>query len=343
MLLKIDFGALGQVREHWRGIGVTLFINWAVKPFSMALLGWIFIGHLFAPWLPAGSDPVLYRRPHSAGRGALHGDGVRVVEPVRRRAALHPEPGRAQRRHHDLRLRADGRPAAGVASITVPWETLLISVVLYIVVPGHHRAAMATRAAASGPAALTRTLHALQPVSLVALLTTLVLLFGFQGEQIIAQPLVIVLLAVPILIQVYLQCRAGLLAEPPLRRRMVRRCAGGADRRQQLLRTRRRRGDQPVRLQLRRGTGDGGRRAGRGAGDALGGLSGEGVAWLVRGRRRHIRHHQGAGGNLSVTKSGHSAQAAANRRATALAILDVFHSVAIARHNGVWNSRPACA
>ena len=96
MLLKIDFGALGKVTEHWRGVGVTLFINWAVKPFSMALLGTFFIGHVFAPILPAGASAVLYRRSYSAGGGALHGDGVRVVEPVRGRAALHPEPGRAQ-------------------------------------------------------------------------------------------------------------------------------------------------------------------------------------------------------------------------------------------------------
>ncbi len=112
MLLKIDFGALGQVREHWRGVGVTLFINWAVKPFSMALLGSLFIGHLFAPLLPPAQIQSYIAGPHSAGGGALHGDGVRVVEPVRGRAALHSEPGRAQRRHHGVCVRAAGRPAA---------------------------------------------------------------------------------------------------------------------------------------------------------------------------------------------------------------------------------------
>ena len=135
----------------------------------------------------------------------------------------------------------------GVASITVPWATLLISVVLYIVVPVIVAQLWRRALLASGPAALQRTLHALQPVSLVALLTTLVLLFGFQGEQIIAQPLVIVLLAVPILIQVYFNAGLGLLAEPALRRRLVRRRAGGADRRQQFFRTRGGRGHQPVR------------------------------------------------------------------------------------------------
>ena len=82
MLLKIDFGALGKVAQHWRGIGVTLFINWAVKPFSMALLGWIFVRHVFARWLPADQIDSLYRRPHPAGGGALHGDGLRLEQPV---------------------------------------------------------------------------------------------------------------------------------------------------------------------------------------------------------------------------------------------------------------------
>ena len=148
MLLKIDFGALGQVREHWRGVGVTLFINWAVKPFSMALLGSMFIGHLFAPWLPPAQITVLYRRPHPAGGGAMHGDGVRVVEPVRGRAALHAEPGRAERRHHGLRLRAAGRPAAGRRldhrAVGHPAD---VGRALYRRA-GHRRAAMAARAAA---------------------------------------------------------------------------------------------------------------------------------------------------------------------------------------------------
>ena len=87
MLLKVDFGALQQVRQHWRGIGVTLFVNWAVKPFSMALLGWIFIRHVFAPWLPADAARQLHRRPDPAGRGALHRDGVRLEPADRRRPA----------------------------------------------------------------------------------------------------------------------------------------------------------------------------------------------------------------------------------------------------------------
>ena len=136
MLLKIDFGALGEVREHWRGVGVTLFINWAVKPFSMALLGSLFIGHLFAPWLPAGANSVLYRRAHSAGGRALHGHGVRVVAICARASRI---TRLSQVALNDVIMVFAFAPLVGlllgVASITVPWATLLISVVLYIVVP----------------------------------------------------------------------------------------------------------------------------------------------------------------------------------------------------------------
>ena len=204
MLIKIDFGALGRVREHWRGIGVTLFINWAVKPFSMAALAWFFIGYLFRPYLPLDQINgyvagliILAAAPCTAmvfvwsnlSRGEPHftltqvalNDTIMVV-------AFAPIVG--------LLL--------GLSSITVPWETLLLSVVLYIVVPVIFAQIVRHRVLAlGGPSALERLLGVLQPLSLVALLTTLVLLFGFQGERIIAQPLVIGLLAIPILIQVY--------------------------------------------------------------------------------------------------------------------------------------------
>ncbi|MGO4833177.1 ACR3 family arsenite efflux transporter [Rhizobiaceae sp. 2RAB30] len=204
MLLKIDFAALGEVGRHWRGIGVTLFINWAVKPFSMALLGWLFVGWLFRPYLPADQINsyiagliILAAAPCTAmvfvwsnlTRGEPHftlsqvalNDAIMVV-------AFAPIVG--------LLL--------GLSAITVPWGTLVLSVVLYIVIPVIVAQLLRRRLLASGgEAALNRLLKVLQPLSLVALLATLVLLFGFQGEQIIAQPLVIALLAVPILIQVY--------------------------------------------------------------------------------------------------------------------------------------------
>jgi ACR3 family arsenite transporter len=209
MLLRIDFAALGSVRRHWRGVGVTLFINWAVKPFSMALLGTLFIGGLFAPWLPSGQGPsyiagliLLAAAPCTAmvfvWSNLCDGDPGYTLSQV----AL-----------NDVLMLFLFAPLValllGVASVGVPWNTLLISVGLYIVVPVLV-AQMLRRAllASAGQPGLEVVVARLGPVSLLALLTTLVLLFAFQGEQIVAQPLVIALLAVPILIQVYLN--AGL-------------------------------------------------------------------------------------------------------------------------------------
>lgn len=205
MLLKIDFGSLGSVRQHWKGVGVTLFVNWAVKPFSMAALGTFFLGWLFAPLLPAGEIPsyiagliLLAAAPCTAmvfvWSNLCDGEPTFTVSQV----AL-----------NDVLMVFLFAPLVGlllgVASVTVPWDTLLLSVALYIVVPVI--AAQVVRRvllASRGQAGLDRVLGALGPVSLVALLATLVLLFGFQGEQILAQPTVIALIAVPILIQVYL-------------------------------------------------------------------------------------------------------------------------------------------
>ena len=209
MLLKIDFGSLGSVRQHWKGVGVTLFINWAVKPFSMALLGSMFVGWLFAPLLPAGQGPsyiagliLLAAAPCTAmvfvWSNLCDGEPTYTLSQV----AL-----------NDVLMVFLFAPLValllGVASVTVPWDTLLISVVLYIVVPvivAQVVRSLVIRSA--GQTGLDRLLGTLGPISLVALLSTLVLLFGFQGGQIVAQPLVILLLAVPILIQVYLN--AGL-------------------------------------------------------------------------------------------------------------------------------------
>jgi arsenite transporter len=204
MLLKIDFGALGSVRQHWKGVGVTLFINWAVKPFSMALLGTLFLGYLFAPLLPAGEIP-----SYIAGLILLAAAPCTAMVFVWSNLCDgEPNYTLSQVALNDVIMVFAFAPIVGlllgVASITVPWDTLLLSVVLYIVLPVI--AAQAIRRAllaGGGQAALDRLLKALQPLSLSALLATLVLLFGFQGEQILAQPLVIALLAVPILIQVY--------------------------------------------------------------------------------------------------------------------------------------------
>lgn len=204
MLVKIDFSALSQVTQHWRGIGVTLFINWAVKPFSMALLGWLFIGWLFRSWLPADQID-----SYIAGLIILAAAPCTAMVFVWSNLTNgEPHFTLSQVALNDVIMIVAFAPIValllGLSAITVPWETLLLSVALYIVVPVI--VAQVIRRvvlASSGEAGLKALLNTLQPVSLVALLATLVLLFGFQGKQIIAQPLVIVLLAVPILIQVY--------------------------------------------------------------------------------------------------------------------------------------------
>jgi arsenite transporter len=204
MLLKIDFAALRHVGEHWRGIGVTLFINWAVKPFSMAALGWLFIGHLFRPWLPP--DQI---NSYIAGLILLAAAPCTAMVFVWSNLMKgEPHFTLSQVALNDTIMVFAFAPIVGLllglSAITVPWDTLVLSVVLYILIPvivaqGIRRAVLAN----GGDAALVRLLAKLAPVSLVSLLATLVLLFGFQGEQILAQPLVIGLLAVPILIQVY--------------------------------------------------------------------------------------------------------------------------------------------
>lgn len=204
MLLKIDFGALGQVRQHMRGVGVTLFINWAVKPFSMALLGSFFIGWLFRPLLPAGQID-----SYIAGLILLAAAPCTAMVFVWSNLCEgEPHYTLSQVALNDIIMVFAFAPLVGlllgVASITVPWETLLLSVGLYIVVPVIvAQSIRAQRLRGGGQPALDHLLHRLGPVSLVALLTTLVLLFGFQGDAILAQPLVIALLAVPILVQVY--------------------------------------------------------------------------------------------------------------------------------------------
>ncbi len=204
MLLKIDLGALGQVKNHWRGIATTVGINWLVKPFSMALLGWLFISHLFRPYLPADQIDsyvagliLLAAAPCTA----MVFDWSNLVDGE-------PHFTLSQVALNDTIMIVAFAPLValllGLSSITVPWNTLVLSVLLYIVVPVV--AAQIWRRgllASGGKTALDGTLRLLSPLSLSALLLTLVLLFGLQGEQIVAQPLVIGMLAVPILIQVY--------------------------------------------------------------------------------------------------------------------------------------------
>jgi arsenite transporter len=204
MLIKVDFAALGQVREHWRGISVTLLINWAVKPFSMAVLGWLFIGYLFRPYLPA--DQI---NSYLAGLILLAAAPCTAMVFVWSNLTKgEPNFTLSQVALNDTIMVFAFAPIVGLllglSAITIPWQTLVLSVVLYIVIPVLVGQAIRKSALASGGhATLSALLARLQPVSLVALLATLVLLFGFQGPQILNQPLVIALLSVPILIQVY--------------------------------------------------------------------------------------------------------------------------------------------
>jgi len=203
MLLKIDFHSLQEVRHHWKGVGVTLFINWGVKPFSMALLAWVFIRVLFADWLPAGD-----RDAYVAGLILLAAAPCTAMVFVwSRLSGGDPMFTLTQVALNDAIMVVAFAPIVGlllgIAAITVPWDTLLTSVVLYLVVPVLLAQLWRQRLLARGAGALERTLGWLQPLSIAALLATLVLLFGFQGEQILAQPLIILLLAVPILIQVF--------------------------------------------------------------------------------------------------------------------------------------------
>ena len=203
MLIKVDFGALAEMKQHVRGIGITLFVNWLVKPFSMAFLGWLFIRNLFAPMLPAGQIDsyiagliLLAAAPCTAmvfvWSRLSYGDPLFTLSQV----AL----------NDTIMIFAFAPLVAfllGISAITVPWDTLLTSVVLYIVIPVALAQWWRKALLAKGQAAFDAAMATIGPWSISALLATLVLLFAFQGEAILKQPLVIALLAVPILIQVF--------------------------------------------------------------------------------------------------------------------------------------------
>jgi arsenite transporter len=212
MLLRIDFAALAGIGRHWRGIGVTLFVNWAVKPFSMAALAWLFIGVLFRPLLPAAQI-----ESYIAGLILLAAAPCTAMVFVWSNLAKgEPHFTLSQVALNDTIMVFAFAPIVGLllglSAISVPWETLALSAALYIVVPVV--AAQCVRhflLARGGPAALNHALGVLHPISLTALLATLVLLFGFQGEAIVEKPFVIALLAVPILLQVYLNAALAYL------------------------------------------------------------------------------------------------------------------------------------
>jgi len=224
MLVKIDFAAMTQVKSQWRGIGVTLFVNWLVKPFSMALLGWIFIRHVFAPWLPADQLDsyvagliLLAAAPCTAmvfvWSQLCKGDPYFTLSQV----AL----------NDSIMVVAFAPLVAlllGLSAITVPWNTLIISVGLYIIIPVVLAQLLRRMLMAKGEACFRKTVARLGPYSICALLATLVLLFAFQGQAIIKEPLVIAMLAVPILIQVFFNSGLAYLLN---RRLGVAHCVAG--------------------------------------------------------------------------------------------------------------------
>jgi len=202
MLVKVDFGALHEVRQHVKGIGVTLFVNWLVKPFSMAFLGWLFIRQLFAPWLPPDQID-----SYIAGLILLAAAPCTAMVFVwSRLTGGDPLFTLTQVALNDSIMVVAFAPLVafllGLSSIIVPWDTLLVSVVLYIVIPVILAQLLRKTLLAKGPQAFEAAMAKIGPWSITALLATLVLLFAFQGEAILRQPLVIALLAVPILIQV---------------------------------------------------------------------------------------------------------------------------------------------
>jgi len=202
MLLRIDFGALHQVKKHWRGIGVTLFVNWGVKPFSMAFLGWLFIRQVFADYLPQDQLDsyiagliLLAAAPCTAmvfvWSNLVKGDPYFTLSQVALNDAI--------------MIFAFAPLVAlllGIASIAVPWDTLFVSVLFYIVIPVVIAQLLRRQLLARGEPAFKQVMEHIAPYSMGALLVTLVLLFALQGNAIVAQPLVIAMLAVPILIQV---------------------------------------------------------------------------------------------------------------------------------------------
>lgn len=205
MLLKVDFRSLQEVGQHWKGVGVTLFVNWAIKPFSMALLAWIFIRNVFAGWLPADQLD-----SYVAGLILLAAAPCTAMVFVWSNLSNgHPGFTLSQVALNDTIMVVAYAPIValllGISSIHVPWGTLFLSVALYIVLPVIVASLLRRQllSMSDGEPRLKRVQDKLHPISLAALLITLVLLFGFQGNQIVRQPLIIVLLAIPILIQVY--------------------------------------------------------------------------------------------------------------------------------------------
>ncbi len=204
MMVAVDLGSLKSVRQRPKGLIITVVINWLIKPFTMAALGVLFFQHLFAGLIDGAKAP-----EYIAGLillGAAPCTAMVFVWSQMTRGD--PNYTLVQVSLNDLIMVVAFAPIVafllGVTDIAVPWETLILSTVLYVVIP--LVAGVLTRAALmarGGEAAVTAFTARIKPASMLGLLLTVVLLFGFQGPVILAQPGLIALLAVPIIIQSY--------------------------------------------------------------------------------------------------------------------------------------------
>ncbi|EKF74554.1 arsenical pump membrane protein ACR3 [Alcanivorax hongdengensis A-11-3] len=204
MMIQIDFTAIRDVGRKPRGLALTLVINWLIKPFTMAALGWLFFQGLFAPLVD----------PQTASE-YIAGMILLGVAPCTAMVFVWSHLTRGDANYTLVQVAANDlimvfafAPIAalllGVSHITVPWDTLLLSVVLYVVLP--LIAGFVTRQAlvrGGGEARVASFVHSLKPVSVMGLLATVVVLFGFQAQTILARPMAIVLIAIPLLIQTY--------------------------------------------------------------------------------------------------------------------------------------------
>lgn len=204
MMIQVDFSSIKDIGKKPKGLVLTLVINWLIKPFSMALLGWLFFRVLFADWV----DP-------QTATEYIAGMILLGVAPCTAMVFVWSQLVKGDANYtlvqvsvNDLIMIVAFAPIAafllGVSEVTVPWDTLILSVVLYVLVP--LIAGALTRKmldAADDHSRLNNFIDTLKPFSIAGLLATVVLLFGFQAETIMAKPIAIVLIAIPLLLQTY--------------------------------------------------------------------------------------------------------------------------------------------
>ena len=204
MMVQIDFSSIKDVGKKPKGLALTLVVNWLIKPFSMAFLGWLFFKVIFAPWV----DP-------QTATEYIAGMILLGVAPCTAMVFVWSQLTKGDANYtlvqvsiNDLIMIFAFAPIAGMllgmTDITVPWETLFLSVILYVLIPLIAGAITRKKLDKAGDhSRLNAFLEKMKPWSIIGLLATVTLLFGFQSETILANPLAIVLIAIPLLIQTY--------------------------------------------------------------------------------------------------------------------------------------------